>query len=281
MHRTAIAFFTLLLLVSMTYAQPEYDIEKVEITFDISPDNSVRQTTKFYFDRLPAGSLNYTLSDIVRNVDISDASGQLEHAIVSAGDGYNMQIFLRNPTGVLAISYTSDSTVFVSNSVKHLFTEISLGKPVANMSVDVKLPIGYGVYQNSYIPDFSTVSDGERIILRWQGPATAPVLISVKFVQLQQNTMLLVVIFLVFFMAFLYIYLRKKAGEEFIRGFMEDEKTTIHFLSEKKVALQKDLQTQFKFSRAKATRIVSKLEKKGLLRKQKYGRTNKLYWLKK
>jgi len=43
--------------------------------------------------------------------------------------------------------------------------------------------------------------------------------------------------------------------------------------------MQSDLQKTFGFSRAKSTRIIMVLEQKGLVRKQKYGRTNKLHWL--
>ena len=64
-------------------------------------------------------------------------------------------------------------------------------------------------------------------------------------------------------------------------GFRHDEKLVIKYLEEKKIGLQRDLEENFKFSRAKATRVVSKLVEKGLVSKKRYGRTNKLTWLKK
>ena len=81
-------------------------------------------------------------------------------------------------------------------------------------------------------------------------------------------------------MAGMTFYFRKRSKKDFLTGFRKDEKRAIIYLEQKKDVFQSSFQHELGFSRAKSTRIVKKLEEKGLLRKEEYGRTNKLHWLK-
>lgn len=286
--RNAIIILGLLLLFTLpVFAQSinNYSIQKIEINFDIHEDKSVSQSTRFYFESSVSGFVNYTLNENVKNIVISDSVQQLNYSIEKINDGYNLEIFLKDPTSTLTLSYTVNGIIFTSDQVDHFFTEFSFGNEIPYINVTLSLPAGYGLYENSYHPATAvTSSDGKRIILAWNESNVTTGLFSVKFIRLnQQNDMLpffiIILSGLSVLLVFLYIFFRKRAREEFLIGFRQDEQKAIKYLEEKKMAMQRDLQSEFKFSRAKATRIVMRLEERGLLRKQRYGRTNKLFWL--
>jgi uncharacterized membrane protein len=61
-------------------------------------------------------------------------------------------------------------------------------------------------------------------------------------------------------------------------GFFDDEKLVVKYLQKNNPAYQNKVGKEFKFSRAKMTRIVKKLEHRGLVKKERRGRTNRLEW---
>lgn len=268
-------------LLAATAAQAQ-QISSADITLDVRADDSVRQTTILMFAAPTADStVQYELNDLARDVEVTDSVSLLNHALRRVNGSYVLEILLPGPRSTLEISYTVDGVVFQSDSVKRLFTEFFFEDVVGNMTVSVKLPEGFALYQDSYRPAGAQIgSDGTRIILKWSLQDTQGDVFSVRYNNpTQDNGAVGLVIVLGAIVVALYLYHRKKAREEFFRGFREDEKKTIEFLQARKTALQSDLQKQFGFSRAKATRVVSVLEEKGLVRKQYYGRTNKLYWI--
>lgn len=280
--------FSLAVFISISgvAAAQSTSINNIDVVFDINPDNSVMQSTKFYFSNfLTEKTINYTLADRVTNVKISDDNETLAYNITQAADGYDMQITLKKPTRTLQIDYVSTKLVFKSDSISQFFTEFSFEGQIPKMNVSTKLPAGQSIYRNSYQPrDASIASDGNRIILIWEVQnVNEPVSFSVKFSNPENGeaVLYLIAIALAGSAAAVYIHFRKKNKEVFLSGFREDEKKTVEYLRTRKTALQRDLQDEFGFSRAKATRIVMHLEKKGLVKKQKYGRTNKLFWLNK
>ncbi len=274
----------MLFALSYVIAQPISDnLQKVEVVFDVSANSIVKQTTNFLFKNEVSGSLNYTLNGVVKDADVSDGSQKLDYNMVRNGADSVIDIFLSKPTKEVILSYTVDGVVFHSGSISHFFTEFTFDKSLESVDVKVVLPAGYKIYQGDYNPpNASIVSDGERVILTWKTPNRGdPILFSVKFTSIGQASVWFVAAAVLAGAASaLYLHFRKKIKLEFLKGFREDERKTIGYLEQNRTALQSDLQSQFGFSRAKATRIVSRLEGQGLLRKQKYGRTNKLFWLK-
>ncbi|MBI2971505.1 MAG: hypothetical protein HYY37_03780 [Candidatus Aenigmarchaeota archaeon] len=275
--------FLMLLLVSAARAQSN-EISGLVIRFDIDDVTSVHQTMHYRFLTPLAGFVNYTLTEPVTNIRVSDGEKQFSHELVRTNGTYTLQIMVTEPASTLDISYDAKALVFTSDSVHHFFTEFSFDGRVEHLDVTIWLPVGYGVYQNSFKPpDAKIGSDGTRITFGWNATdVQGPVLFSVKFSRLTQENGLLIAaaVLLAGVLVIAYTKFKKKEQQAFLTGFREDEQKTIAYLKERKVALQRDLETEFKFSRAKATRVVMKLEERGLVRKQRYGRTNKLFWLK-
>lgn len=277
----------LILILPTPYAQnlTNYSIQSQEIKFDIQADNSVQQTMKFTFTNPVNTAINYTVDNKVHNIQVSDGKQYIDYRLIPNADSYIIEIFPKEPSTTLIISYRADDVVFHSDSIEHFFTEFSFGNTVQNLKVQVMLPVGYGVYQNSYLPIDGTInSDGQRIIVTWEKTnVQGNILFSVKFENLNSspNILPIAIVISIGAVAYIYFHFRKKTKEEFIKGFREDEQKVIGYLEQHKKTFQNRLQKEFNFSRAKVTRIVMVLEQKGLVKKQRYGRTNRLTWLKK
>ena len=239
------------------------------------------QTTTFFFDQPANGNISYILDRSAKDVEVYDRTGAVPYQLTNVQDGYVLSILLEKQTDQITLKYEISDIIFHSDSIEQFFTELAFDN-IVNITAQAKLPEGYLVYQGSYRPaTASIVSDGRRIILNWN-LTSDDVLFSVKYAKPgQENSIWIAVIaVLAGSLLFVYMYFKQRRKEDILFGFRHDEKLTLNYIEQKKVALQSDLEHEFKFSRAKTTRIVSKLVEKGLVRKQRYGRTNKLTWIK-
>jgi uncharacterized membrane protein len=268
-----------LLLLAMALPAAAQDVKSVDISFDLAT-SSVRQTITIDFTNETTGEINYTLGAFARDVAVTDGSKPVEYKLVNE-NGIEILVIQTQETRKLVIDYTVVDVVFRSDSVHHFFTEVSFDAD--RITARAKLPAGFGLYDQSYKPEGADiVSDGQRVILLWNS-LPSDVFFSIKFVQLNHGTPVIahIAALLVIAIVAFYVYHRRRVKEEFVKGFRDDERKVIEYMQQHKYALQRDIQKLFAFSRAKATRIIYTLEKKGLLRKKRYGRTNKLYWTKK
>ncbi len=286
---TIAAFLSLIffLLASTAKAEDlnESNVKSLEIFYDVQTDNSIRQTTKIVFKSEIALPINLTLTTKISGVEILDNSLQkIEYSLYPTRTGEIITVIPKKPTSMILIRYSIEGSLFKSKDASHFFSEIDYSK-LGRIKTELRLPSGYGLYRNSFLPKDATItSDGKRILLNWNELET-PAIISVKFTKLDQSAK--VWIFMSFFsvailsttLVFSVMHFRKKSKEAFLKGFREDEQKTIKFLEMNKISFQNKLQSEFQFSRAKATRIVMKLEEKGLVKKERCGRTNKVFWL--
>ena len=270
----------LLIIVLLIVPLSAAEITQFDVEFTVR-DDSVHQLNRFLFDTPVNGTINYTLPD-VRDITVTDGRQPLSFTTTASSDGYVLDILVVEPASQLIVEYTTDNVIFHLDSIDHFFTEFSFDNKV-NLSASLTLPLGYTLYDNSFKPSNGEIrSDGRNIILYWAESNVDSVLFSVKFVapRQEQSVWIAVIAILAGSLLFIYLYFHERRKEDMLFGFRHDEKIVINYIQEKKIALQRDLEEQFKFSRAKATRIVSKLVEKGLIKKQRYGRTNKLTWIK-
>ena len=267
-----------LFIVLIALAMPVY-ATTTDIVSELST-SSVHQTITIDFTTPVNGEINYTLGTFVHDVKVTNGSDTLKHKLIN-DNGVEILSIQSARTSRLVIDYTIPDVVFHSENVYHFFTELSFNS--STLSARARLPAGYGLYDNNYKPDGADiVSDGQRIILLWSS-LPQDTFFSIKFVQLNSGSAvipylagILTITLVVFF-----IYYKHKMKQEFTKGFRDDERKVVEYMQKNPYAVQRDVQKMFAFSRAKATRIVYALEKRGLLRKKRYGRTNKLYWTKK
>ena len=286
------AFLIVLMLVCVPVAFAAEDLhsalESAFITFDILPDNTVDQKSFFYFNRTMENvTLVYPVNEPVKNIIANDANGNIRTELVDTGGNFTVQMTIVNQTRNLTLSYRVDGAIFTDSSMRHFFTQFAFGRQVKRLGVRVMLPPSYAIYQNAYLPtDAKIGSDGKKIMLEWQKSNVNSVLISVKFAPAQDNAKLWMIIpamiaLSAFSIVTLYVYFDKRTKEAFLKGFRDDEQKAINLIKADKIMLQSKLHSEFNFSRAKATRIIMKLEEKNLINKEKYGRTNKISWISK
>jgi uncharacterized membrane protein len=283
MGRSSVLIIVALAMFILPVAHSE---TAIHATFTIGDnDDQVVQTLQYTFDQpLEDYTLNYQVSQNVKDVKVTSAERELQFQANTSADQYVIVIKPDKPIQNLTISFTVDNILFHNGDVSHFFTELSFNpENIPKISAEVILPTGYGLYGNSFRPESGKViTDGQNIIVQWKDlPTDRPVFFSIKYQQLTHSQILLWVTLIILLCAFLvtfYFYHIHKTKEVFLLGFREDEKKVINYIKEKGKILQKDLQKEFGFSRAKSTRIIKRLEQEGLISKEEWGRTNKIQW---
>jgi len=260
-------------------------ISEYNITFDILPDMGVNETVSMAFpEMLNSSSLNYMVVGEISGLSISNGKKNLDYVLEKSGSEQNVKFTVPEGTERLAINFIAKDLVFAKDNVHGFFT--NLNPPSAErISIRAILPKGYAVYNNVVYPEgYEIRSDGERIYLLWNLSSANAIAISFKFNITHTDYSLAVFAFMILALAgvtfYLVIHYRKRMKKEFVRGFSEDERKVLLILSKNKTCMQNKIEKELKFSRSKMTRIVKKLEAKGLVEKERVGRTNRLFYKK-
>jgi len=269
---TIIAFIIFLSVPSLAQ-----QIDTADIGFDVQNNLNVKETIKIIFSsNIENNFVDFVLDKGASEINVMDSARNLNYEILQRENDYLLRIYLQGDNE-LRISYTSSNFIFTNNNLYQFFTEISFLS--GNINAKLILPPGYVI--DDYSPKDGIISsDGRRISINWSLTSSESIF-SVKFSKSEsQDYFVFAAIFLVALIIVLVLYFRKKMKQQFIQGFREDEKKVIEYLQQNKIAYQNKVEQEFKFSRAKMTRIVKILADKGLIEKKKKGRTNKLRWIK-
>ena len=261
-------FVTLLLIFPVTLA---LDIQVYSITFDIQPDMRVREEIKIVFSEpVEEMNLTYSISGDVKNIR---ANNTLEE-IRAMREGEKIVVSIPNGSRQVYISFEAANLVTQHKDGREFLTYLYLPSSKSN-KITVWLPKGYALYKDGVMPRGEMVTDGERIGIVWQNKRDTAII--VRFYQVQKSKLDLIISFSLL-LAALMVYLKTRRDESFLLGFSLDEVKVIEELRKRKVCYQNRLEKDLGFSRAKMTRIIKKLEEKGLIEKERVGRTNKIRW---
>lgn len=273
-----LALLALLFIFSTAYAIP--NVDTVNVNFQILNDMTVAEKINVVFSEALNSTISYKPESDISALSVTSGGNLLPFAYVKSGDGYAIKIQAQGKSEI-TISFISRGLVFSNNNVFQFLADMNFDIPVKKMTARLKLPDGYGVYEESFTPVNGVLkTDGKNIIVEWDLPDKNSAVFSAKFYEL--NRQFSIEIFAAIIIAALAItaifYYRKKSTKEFLTGFREDEKKVISYMSQHKTAYQNVIEKEFHFSRAKMTRIVKHLASEGVLEKKKYGRTNRLTW---
>jgi uncharacterized membrane protein len=132
--------------------------------------------------------------------------------------------------------------------------------------------IAYVFFSNAITDVYVTIEDGE------------PVAIQVTEMYSVMQVLFLMLASAVATYSFVYLYRdlskledrskKQKLAAKILEG---DELRMYNIILKKKEWLQKDLVYESRFPKAKVTRILEKLDRKGLIDRKPYGNTNKIY----
>ncbi|MBU0953377.1 MAG: hypothetical protein KKA90_03080 [Nanoarchaeota archaeon] len=277
-----IALLVILSLIPQGRALP---ITTYEIMFDLTTDTAEETIHILLTEPLPESrELSYDVNGAVTNLVILVDNQPIEPTI-TRNDGLTTMTFpAAAGTHDILLSFSTSDVLF-SNDEGFVFTfPFSPPSGVTTLHVTAYLPKGYVAVGNSVFPGSGTpVSDGEQIGYTWT--ITDPKgtqFFSIQFesgIPLQDSFLLIlaaaagigILVAVIFF-------LRRRHRSQFLLSFFEDERKVIVAVQKTKIVYQNKIERQFGFSRAKMTRIVKKLEARGLIKKEKAGRTNRLTW---
>ncbi len=249
----------------------------------------------------------YPFDPDIGGVRVYDDKGMLESETEYRTGRTYVSLVFRDPVppgGKTQVTYEvrRRSAVSAYGESYLLTTTHSLLANVKNFALVVELPEGYVLPEDgvNVVPKPDEVtSDGRRVIIKWdiEDPIPAELRefrVSVRFEKLlapetpAQGVVLLMVLasaFLVLLLAYrlfsLYSRLKEKGGKaelaEKIDILKEDEQRILKMIIDEEGIEQRKIQAETGFSKAKVSKIISELEKRGAVRKEQIGRKNRLY----
>jgi len=297
----------LLVLVAPAYA---IEITKYSARLEIVGDHGEEEVTIAIFNNqnTTISEFRYPFSGKLRDVKVSGrGEEELNFSVEARGERSYIITQLPKPlrygdTYEITYRYTLEDIVERHEKIYILSVSHSLFANVKNFEFTVALPPGYGVVDNRVSPESEPTSDGRRVILRWElHEPIPPELKDFRVIVIYENlfqtkdyiyiALLLAATLIIAFLSYKYLRARgvslrllldrKKRLEEKIEILKEDEQKIMKLIIENEGIDQRDIVRITGFSKTKVSKILSELEKRGVIRKEQVGRRNKIYLAKK
>ncbi len=280
MKRLFIILFVLAVVSNIAMA---VSISEYNINFDIESDLSVSETINVRFvQSVLASNLSYSFDGDIESVSVTSDNQKINFNLIKEEKKTIISPVENTFIESLSIRFKTKDLVFQLGERSLFFTKFSTLE-TEKTTIVLSLPEGYGIAENSYSPENGIVtSNGRKIYITWNINNQSDQSITVKFEPLNKgfNIFIPIAIILIVTIFIVYIKLKKRSKEDFMKGFGEDEKKVIENLEKNPIGYQNKIEQEFKFSRSKMTRIIQKLEAKGIIEKKKKGRTNKIIYKK-
>ncbi len=216
----------------------------------------------FYFENPISNTLSYTLPLYASNVNVVGGDFRI--------NGSELTIYPANATRI-EIEFDTKSLIFKNGDLNQIFTKFDFNN-VSNAILYIYIPSGYEIVET--YPKANYSSDGKNIIASWKLGNDSNISIKYQKITAEKNYWVLAIV--IAFVAISFAFARKK--ESRFKYLDDDERAVAELLSTGRVVYQNKIEKKLGFSRAKMTRIVKRLAKKGLVSKEKRGRTNRLKW---
>ncbi|MDY6762051.1 MAG: hypothetical protein SVY41_03305 [Candidatus Nanohaloarchaea archaeon] len=289
MRRLLLLLGALLLVVPLASATT---IQDESITVELGATDTV--TVERQYQKITTERISYLVFGRYSPEQLSarDATGSLDCTVEELSIGKEILCTPRQRTNyTVTITYTGDFTSREDSGLEFSLSN-RIFVPTDRVETKVVLPEGYGILESgeAYSPPGADVgSRGRRIFLEWQQENVSigdSLSYTVRYEQLsvfeslalRQLTLLLGVAVIV--LAVLVVYVRRKhAGEKTIADVFpvlkEDEQEVMRYLIDNDGEVeQRDIVDSLDYSKAKISRLVSDLEDRSLVTKEKRGRVN-------
>ena len=293
------------LLVFLSGSVYALEIEEYKATAYVI-DNKLQEevTIKVYNDREePLVRFTYPFGGKLKNLSVHDSVGELEHSSKYTGDKTYVTGTLRKPLSAgnyyeITYKFYLDDQITRKETTYILSTTHSLLANVKSFDFTIALPEGYGIAGRSVSPHPGKfMSDGRHVILEWnlQEPIP-PELREFDAIVLYENllgeklpwwegkqTYLYLVMAAAISAGSFYVFkrFRKKQTNDKIGILKEDEQAIMRLIMDQDGIDQREIQRETDFSKTKVSKILSELEKRGVIRKEQAGRRNKIFLTKK
>ncbi len=240
----------------------------------------------------PVKEFQLAIFGVIRDFSASSNSGPVNcETEVGAASIISCQMNLTQEKRSLELRFKTNDFVKRIDSKSLFSLDLSLSQTIDLATSSVKLPEGYALTNTSQIPAIlppadTIVSDGRRIIINWvfsNLTTDQPFKFQTLYEPVKNEfPMLLLISGLLSFATLggtgLFFYRRLKKPKEVILSVLDDyEKKIIELITvaggevnQRKIVIESNL------SKAKVSRVVKRLQERGLLEVTRLGRTNKL-----
>lgn len=263
---------------------------------DLDPEGNSKIKLTITFQE-PVKGFQLAIFGTVRNFGASSNSGPVDCGLqIGAASIIDCKMNLTHEKRTLELNFETRDFVRAVDT-KNLFSlDLSLSQSIDQAAATVKLPEGYALTQTTSIPSVSPeatsiVSDGRRIIINWNIAnltATEPFKFQTLYEPLKNPfpvglVTAIVLSFLSFGGAGLFFYRRLKKPKDVILSVLDDfERKVIEVITTAGgEIIQRKVVQETNLSKAKVSRVVKRLQERGLLEVIRLGRTNKLKLAKK
>lgn len=283
----------LVLIVSVLYITPKAyaQIQFYDADVDLTSDGNAKIKLTVNFLN-PINEFQLTVLGSVKNVNATTNSGPAECAVTSgAASIITCKMSLTSERRTFELNFeTPDFVKKIEN--RNLFNfDLSLSQDIAGAAATVKLPEGYALANTAVIPAVTPVpsnivSDGRRIIVNWNfenikadQSFKIQTLYEVVESTVPINLISIIVTLVVVIVGGAFLYFRKlKKPKELILSVLDDfEKNVVEVINAAGGEInQRKVVQETNLSKAKVSRVVKRLQERGLLEVVRMGRTNKL-----
>jgi uncharacterized membrane protein len=281
------------------------EIEEYQATANIVDSKLLEEVTlKIHNDNEePLVRFTYPFGDRLKNLTVYDSAGKLEYSSKYTGEKTYVISTLRKPLSTgkeyhITYKFYLDDQITRKETTYILSTSHSLLANVKTFDFTIALPEGYGIAGQSVSPHPGKfMSDGRRVVLEWNlHEPIPPELRQFDVIVLYENLLgekrpwwegkenyiyLAIVAVISAGSFYLLRRFRKKQTNDKIDILKEDEQAIMRLIIEKDGIDQREIQRETDFSKTKVSKILSELEKRGVIRKEQTGRRNKIFLTKK
>jgi len=282
--RKCIALSFLAVLAFLAFPAQAAEIGQYSLEFDIQPSGEVREELHAVFSQeVGEASFTYMFAGDISGLRITDGRTELQHSVEKSGAQNTVSILVPAGTKEIYIDFSTRDLVFWNGNIMHFFTNFRPPTGLGRADITVILPLGFSLYRDMCSPPNPVRStDGSRISLAWviESPEEIPISVKAHNPYQSADFLLLPAVAAIFAIGFagLFFWSRKRSHYAFLKGFSEDERKTIEILRQRKSVYQNRLEKELGFSKARMTRLAQRLEKKGLIEREKAGRTRRIDW---
>ncbi|MFB6181165.1 MAG: hypothetical protein ABEJ93_04780 [Candidatus Nanohalobium sp.] len=274
------AFTGLASATTITSHNNTIDLEKGQINASIQVEDM--SSSVFY----------YTTSYPVQNLEASINGRPAECNVepLPPGSYITCETDLRSFKAHL--SFNTEGLTTERNGINIFRYTKNIQRPTENYSLKVFLPQGSGLLGNSNVsmpilkPDTAVIdTDGRRIFVEWsEKPGLGQISFQALYSQpdsrkegLPLVAILVPVLLLALGISVSLAWRAREDLDEVYEEVSEDEEEVLDMVRDNEFSmLQKDIVDQSEYSKAKISSVVSNLEEKGVIKKKKEGRSNKV-----
>lgn len=287
-----VAIVSFLLIIPSVLAEIQFYGSDIELSE--SGNAKVKLTITF---KEPTKGFTLPIFATIKNFQATSNSGPVDCDLsIGAASIIVCKLNLTPEKRTVELGFESSDFIKTVDKNNLFNVDLSINGNISLGTVAIKLPEGYALAETSSIPavtppSANIISDGRRIIVNWNFnniTTDQSLKVQILYEPLKSGfpfTILIVAIvaFLSSVTGLLLLYRRSKRSKEVILSVLDDfEKKIIEIISNSGGEInQRKIVAESNLSKAKVSRVVKRLQERGLIEVIRLGRTNKIKLIRK